>query len=175
MAYINEITRSLDSYYAEAKTLIKRYGTRSKNRILKDNQYLGNVVYAIMAADAKWKPDKGTKQSTYRIKAAIWAISGALKQMQGRKTIKITPYDNDSPTMKNLFINQKSSVDDVDYVDFLFKRLIICQRKRNILRLRYCEDKSLTEIAKMYNVSKQAISQEINLELKVLREFSEKS
>lgn len=142
------INLSLNQYLSLAKTLILKYGGGYKNKLIRDENAIGEVAYALMMADQNYDSTKGTKESTWRIQNAIFKISHLIREIRKNPHISLNEID----------FAQKEPIENNCEEIIQKNRGILTQKQIDYLNLTYIDGFSQKEIAKQKNVTKQAVS-----------------
>lgn len=115
------------------------------------------------------------------VQAVIWHLNKILERAFyfNKFFISFTnlmPNENGEQTQEEIVDILKVKKDSPSpQILFIMLKKYLTQEEFNLLSKRFIEDKSITEIAKEYNISKQAISEKINRILKKILKKLEKN
>jgi RNA polymerase sigma factor (sigma-70 family) len=185
-------TDSLSTYISLAKKTIAKFAAKFYNglstEMLKSEEAVSDVATAIMYADWRFdpnRPGKSGQQKTlysYRNQCAIWAIQTYVtNKYKKRKHYSIdntTPDDmshaenipdhrQDNP-LENLIVQEENSILS-DSIEKLLNSSLLSYKQQQQIRMYYFEDKTLSEIGKVFGVSREAVRQNIKRGLDIIR------
>lgn len=180
--------QNLDDYLLMAKKTISRFSNRSYDdvsfRMLKDEDAIASVAYAIMMAD--WRYDENYSQDqekqktrySYRNQCAIWAIKSYITRSnkQTKRKPKITSlnyhYENSKDCYSYIKDHKTSSPEELairseedtivnNEIDYLLNNSNLSTKQKEHIRLYYLDKYTLQQIADKYSLTKEAIRQSI--------------
>jgi RNA polymerase sigma factor (sigma-70 family) len=187
----------LNEYLTIAKKVIARfapdfYPTLAKD-MLKDEDAISDVAYALMEADWKWNPEYRSKTGTvrtkraYRNQKAIWAIQTYMqKKNRKHKSISLSYCSKDSSDNSPLsgiiadkkdynplieIINKDTKQHTQALIDTIFNAGILTDSQIKYIKGYYLEDKTLREVGELYGVSREAVRQGVEKGLEKLKEL----
>jgi RNA polymerase sigma factor (sigma-70 family) len=189
-----EVKDSLSTYISLAKKTIAKFAPKFYNglstEMLKSEEAISDVATAIMYADWRFDPDRvgaSGKQKTlysYRNQCAIWAIQTYItSKYKKQKCLSIDNYINDDNTHAHLIVDKKQkdpleiaiqneSAEDLSFaLDSILNSSIISEKQRKQIYMYYFEDKTLSEIGKVFNVSREAVRQNIKRGLELIKSY----
>jgi RNA polymerase sigma factor (sigma-70 family) len=152
----NEMT--LKDYLSLSKTLILKYGRGYKQKLIQDENAIGEVAFSIMRADQIYNPGKNTKPSTWRIKQAIYKILHLIKEIRDQSHIvSLDQYMNGNG--HKLDFTEEPPILENDCEDIIeTNKGILTEKQTQYLNLIYKDGFSQKEIAQQLGVTKQAVS-----------------
>ena len=179
---------TLSNYTTIAKKTISKFGSKMYPGLVKEMLSNDETVYeiaeAIMMADWNWDKDrKGQKSGqgknlySYRNQCAIWAIKTYVTQKYKKnkkhkkqmdyliENSEYVDYNNPAKTVEHNE-NQQSLVRDVKC---LLDIAPLSDKQREQIRLYYYENKTLSDIGKSYGVTREAVRQNINKGINILK------
>jgi RNA polymerase sigma factor (sigma-70 family) len=179
---------TLSNYTTIAKKTISKFGSKMYPSLVKEMLSNDETVYeiaeAIMMADWNWDKDrKGTKSGkgkslySYRNQCAIWAIKTYVTQKYKKnkkqkkqmdhiiENSEYIDYDNPSKVVEK----QEAENNLIRDVKILLDIAPLSVKQREQIRLYYYDDKTLSDIGKKYGVTREAVRQNINKGLKILK------
>jgi RNA polymerase sigma factor (sigma-70 family) len=187
---------SLSTYIALAKKTISKFAPKFYNglskEMLSNEEAVSDVATAIMYADWRFDPDRpgktGLKKTlySYRNQCAIWAIKTYITNKYKKpKNISINHvFSEDSESELHNTIPDKKTKQPIDVLieeenetilsdamSALWNHSALSEKQKHQLKLYYLEDKTLTEIGKVYGVSREAIRQNIKRSLETIRQY----
>lgn len=176
---------------AIAKMANKIFDGLSK-KMLKDEEAISSVAYAIMMGDWRWdesyQNEKGTKKNkySYRNQCALWAIKTYATNMYKNKFQNVYSLDfvlGDDESDSHEMIEDMSVVQPYDYIieqekEQHNKQLIqdilssaqLSDRQKDHVRLYYMEDMTFDEIGKKYGVTREAVRQSVKKAMEKIEE-----
>ena len=185
-------TDSLSTYICLAKKTIAKFAPKFYNglstEMLKNEEAISDVATAIMYADWRFDPNRTGKSGqqktlySYRNQCAIWAIQTYVtNKYKKRKCHSIDNISSDDMShaesipdhrQNNPLINlieQEENEILVESIDKLLNSDLLSDKQQEQIRLYYFEDKTLSEIGKIFGVSREAIRQNIKRGLDIIR------
>lgn len=189
---------SLASYISLAKKTISKFAPKFYNglhkEMLSSEEAVSDVATAIMYADWRFDPDRAGKTGlkktlySYRNQCAIWAIKTYVTnkyKKSEQKNIRLNfSADNDESDLYSIIPenNVKQPIDLIieqeektllsQTIKDLLNYSILNDKQKNQIKLYYFENKTLSEIGKMYGVSREAVRQNIKRGLDLIREYA---
>jgi len=190
---------SLATYISLAKKTINKFAPKFYNGLNKDmlsnEEAVSDVATAIMYADWRFDPNRpgknGEKKTlySYRNQCAIWAIKTYITQKykDNNKKIKVHSLDNhikNSQDNSNGYdiTENKADLDPLDIIinqeheriistdiHNLLDSGIISQKQKDQLIMYYFDDMTLSQIGKQYNVSREAVRQNIKRAIQIIQ------
>lgn len=190
---------TLSTYLTLAKKTISKFSGKFysslRAEMLSSEEAISGVAYAIMQADWKWDSNRtgktGQKKTrySYRNQCALWAIQTYVsKKYSNTNRIEYSlDYTNDSVSVSNTFysnVENKSERDPFDILvdqeqkdllkDNIHKLLhsdIISDKQREQIYMYYFDNMTLNDIGKKYNVTREAIRQNIKKAITSIQEI----
>lgn len=189
---------SMSEYVSLAKKTINKFAPQFYNglnkEMLSNEDAISDVATAIMYADWRYDPDRtgssGMKKTlySYRNQCAIWAIQTyitnkykknrtqenmsldfALSNSDDSLSYHDTIQDNKQPEPIDLLIDQEY-MENIKYdLETLLDSGIISDKQKEQLKMYYMEDMTLSEIGKIFGVSREAIRQNIKRAIENIR------
>lgn len=185
---------SLDSYISLAKKTISKFAPKFYNGLSKEmlmnEEAISDVATAIMYAD--WRYDdtrvgktgmKKTKYS-YRNQCAIWAIKTYItnKYRSNSKTQSIHSIKDDEDVSVDLIdIKQRQPQDilmEIEFYDILKNNLeellnneLLSEKQKQQIKMYYYDDMTLSEIGKKFNISREAVRQNIKRGISIIQTY----
>lgn len=179
---------SLSTYINLAKKTINKFGTKD---MLYNDDVISDVANAIMVGDWRWDENRvgknGQKKTkySYRNQCAIWAIKTYLSKRyknQSKKMLSLdspTSQDSDMDFTNYLISNEADPSDNLmndeyhknlskDIKDILNSNIINTQQKQYI-ELYFFKGYTLEKIGNMFNLTREAVRQNINKGLASIR------
>lgn len=189
---------SLASYISLAKKTISKFAPKFYNglhkEMLSSEEAVSDVATAIMYADWRFDPDRAGKTGlkktlySYRNQCAIWAIKTYVTnkyKKSEQKNIRLNfSSDNDESDLYSIIPenNVKQPIDLIieqeektllsQTIKDLLNYSILNDKQKNQIKLYYFENKTLSEIGKIYGVSREAVRQNIKRGLDLIREYA---
>lgn len=190
---------SLATYVSLAKKTINKFAPKFYNglnkEMLSNEEAVSDVATAIMYADWRFDPNRhgknGDKKTlySYRNQCAIWAIKTYITQKYkaNNKKIKIHSLDNyikHSQDHSNGYdiTENKADLDPLDIIinqehkhimstdiKNLLNSGIISKKQKDQLVMYYFDNMTLSEIGKQYNVSREAVRQNIKRAIQIIQ------
>jgi RNA polymerase sigma factor (sigma-70 family) len=185
---------SLSSYVSLAKKTISKFGPRFYNglsaEMLQNEEAISDVATALMYAD--WRFDEkrvgksGQKKTlySYRNQCAIWAIQTYVtSKYKNKKHVSLDYKNNDDQKFDSLVpdCKQKDPLEVIieketehnlskDIESLLNHGSLSTKQKEQII-MYYFEDQTLSQIGKVYGVSREAVRQNIKRGLELLKKL----
>lgn len=181
---------TLDSYTRIAKKTISKFAAKMYPSLVKEmlnnDETVSEIAEAIMVADWKWDSERRGKKTglgknlySYRNQCAIWAIKTYVTQKYRRsnkeksqqdyiKSVSISR-DCDNPYT---IVAEKEFLDNIKRdINKIIDIVPLSDKQREQLKLYYYEDKTLSDIGKIYNVTREAVRQNINKSLGIIKQY----
>ena len=185
---------SLSSYIALAKKTISKFGPKFYNglsaEMLKNEEAVSDVATAIMYADWRFDENRvgktGLKKTlySYRNQCALWAIKTYVTNKYKQKKSFSLDFDNDQdlklaatlPDTKQLSpldtLIENEYAENLSFdLSALLKNDILSDKQKLQIQMYYLEDKTLSEIGKVFGVSREAVRQNIKRGLELIRSY----
>lgn len=180
---------TLENYTNIAKKTISKFASKFypglSKEMLGNDETVAEVAGAIMMADWNWDKDRKGKSTgmgktlySYRNQCAIWAIKTYItsKFKKNQKQNKYNEYCASGNFLEKVETNPSDIIAEEEAKELLIqdiKDLIdnapITDKQRNQLKMYYYENKTLSEIGKEFNVTREAIRQNIQKALSSIR------
>lgn len=191
---------TLDNYLILAKKAISKFANKTFNglsiKMIKDEDAISYVANAIMMADWRWDEnyinDNGTKKSlySYRNQCSIWAIQTYAKQFYSKKQKALAKYlsldhttEDDNPltyqyisdkNIKNpldILMLKEQEKDLKDTIKNLLEASNLTERQKEYIKLYYFDGLTLDKIGKQFNITREAVRQNLSKALNSIREY----
>lgn len=185
---------SLDSYISLAKKTISKFAPKFYNGLSKEmlmnEEAISDVATAIMYAD--WRYDdtrvgktgmKKTKYS-YRNQCAIWAIKTYIsnKYRSNSKIQSINNVKDDEDVSLDLIDTKQRQPQDIlmeiEFHDILKQNLeelldneLLSEKQKQQIKMYYYDDMTLSEIGKKFNISREAVRQNIKRGISIIQAY----
>lgn len=187
---------NLSNYILLAKKSISKFANAFYNglatKMLKDEDAISNVAYAIMMAD--WRYDEnyfnkdGAKKTkySYRNQCALWAIQTHVTKFSRNKTKKKvysldysdsedsvcygSRVDSKIKSPDNILINKEKCQDIHNLIDSLLCLDCLSSKQKDYIKLYYFDEYTFEQIGQKYGLTREAIRQSMNKALKLIRE-----
>lgn len=182
---------TLDNYLYIAKKTISKFGSKMYPSLVKEmlsnDEAVSEIAEAIMVADWKWDGDRKGKKTglskslySYRNQCAIWAIKTYAtqryrKQKKDQSQIKHSIENStyiDSSDPAKIFSTKEESENLARDIKQLISAAPLTDKQKQQVMLYYYENKTLSEIGQIYNVTREAIRQNINKSINILRFYA---
>jgi RNA polymerase sigma factor (sigma-70 family) len=177
----NQEFDSLNVYLDLAKKTISKFAGSLKKEMLSNEDAVSDVASAIMVGDWKWdanrkgKTGKSKTRYSYRNQCAIWAIQTYTTKKYKAPKSRSLNYANDSESGQVGDIISSSIKDpceiaiEKEYSENLSKDI------RDILNseLYYFEGYTLEKIGKRFNITREAVRQNINKSLEKIKNLAD--
>lgn len=189
---------SLSEYVSLAKKTINKFASKFYNglnkEMLNNEDAVSDVATAIMYADWRYDPNRsgpsGMKKTlySYRNQCAIWAIQTYItnkykkSKVNENLSLDFVLSDKENSTAYYNTINDKKQANPLDIIienevendiksdiEKLLSSGIITEKQKEQLKMYYMEDMTLSEIGKVYGVSREAIRQNIKRSIENIR------
>jgi RNA polymerase sigma factor (sigma-70 family) len=183
----NQTFMTLPEYLKAAEKAIKFFAPKIKgnlvNELLKSDDAISNVAYAMMTADWKYKEGKGMTQYNYRNNYAFFAIRSYLtRKSKGlRKTGIIRSLDFDMDDGNNFYqiISDGNAVNPLDTMleeDDNFGEVLdrmtdgtITEKQSKCIQMYFFDGLTYEQIGNKMGVTKERVRQNINNGLDKIR------
>lgn len=185
---------SLDSYLCLAKKTISKFASKFYNGLSKEmlmnEEAVSDVATAIMYAD--WRYDdtrvgktgmKKTKYS-YRNQCAIWAIKTYItnKYRSNTKIQSINSIKNDEEISLDLVDTKQQQPPDIlmniefhkilkQSLEELLNNELLSEKQKQQIKMYYYDDMTLSEIGKKFNISREAVRQNIKRGISIVQAY----
>lgn len=181
---------TLDNYTRIAKKTISKFASKMYPSLVKEmlnnDETVAEIAEAIMVADWKWDGERKGKKTglgknlySYRNQCAIWAIKTYVTQKYRRSNKEKAQQDyiksisfsrqEDNPYQ---IISEKESLDNIKRdISYIIDAVPLSDKQREQLKLYYYEDKTLSDIGKIYNVTREAVRQNINKSINIIKQY----
>lgn len=188
---------SLHTYIALAKKTISKFAPKFYNglsaEMLKNEEAISDVATALMYADWRYDANRtgktGLKKTlySYRNQCAIWAIKTYVTNKYKQQKTKSLDYENDDSSALESTISDNSMspvaiLIDKEYHNQLKENIfvllnhgLITKKQKEQIEMYYFEDKTLSEIGKVFGVSREAVRQNIKRGLETIKKFDEET
>lgn len=187
---------SLSTYISLAKKTISKFAPKFYNglhkEMLSSEEAVSDVATAIMYADWRFDPERSGKTGlkktlySYRNQCAIWAIKTYVTnkyKKSEQKNIRLNfSSDSDKSDLYSI-IPENNAKEPIDIIIEQEEKTLLSQTIKDLLdysilndkqkkqiKLYYFENKTLSEIGKIYGVSREAVRQNIKRGLDLIRE-----
>lgn len=185
---------SLSTYISLAKKTISKFGPKFYNglstEMLKSEEAVSDVATALMYADWRFdanRPGKtGLKKTlySYRNQCAIWAIKTYVTTKYKQKKNLSLDFDNQEALKLSSLLadpKQRSPIDciienesyenlSID-LNSLLSSESISEKQKTQIEMYYLEDKTLSDIGKIFGVSREAVRQNIKRGLELIKRY----
>jgi len=181
---------TLNNYTNIAKKTISKFANKFypglSKEMLNNSDTVAEVAGAIMMADWHWDKDrvgkvsgKGKTLYSYRNQCAIWAIKTYIStknktRKKNQKCIEKASNENTYMYYENpldiLIADEQSNNLAID-VNSIINMAPISDKQKQQLYMYYYENKTLSDIGKVYGVTREAIRQSINKALTIIKEI----
>lgn len=187
---------TLSNYILLAKKSISKFANAFYNglatKMLKDEDAISNVAYAIMMAD--WRYDEnysnkdGAKKTkySYRNQCALWAIQTHVTK-SSRNKIKQKVYsldysdsedsmcygsgvDSKIKSPDSILMNKEKCQDIHNLINSLLSLDCLSTKQKDYIRLYYFDEYTFEQIGQKYGLTREAVRQSMNKALKLIRE-----
>ena len=190
-----QTTESLSTYISLAKKTIAKFGPKFYNglstEMLNSEEAISDVATAIMYADWRFDPTRTGKSGqqktlySYRNQCAIWAIQTYVtnkykkrKNLSIDSTIKdddvshgdsIPDYRQQNPVDILIEAEEKEILSNT--IDTLLNSSLLSDKQKKQIYMYYFENKTLSQIGKEFNVSREAIRQNIKRGIDLIKAY----
>ena len=188
---------SLSQYLLLAKKTISKFGPKFYNglsaEMLKNPDAVSDVATALMYADWKFDPERvgngGQKKTlySYRNQCALWAIKTYVSGKYKKQKNMSLDFDIDSDSQKfkasirdekskdplDILIEQESLEDLTVSVEALLDNKLLSEKQKKQIKMYYFDDKTLSEIGKIFGVSREAVRQNIKRALDIVKAYDD--
>lgn len=187
---------SLSSYVNLAKKTISKFGPKIYNglskEMLKNEDAIADVAYAIMLADWKYDENRtgkitGKKKTrySYRNQCAIWAIQTYATKSKKKKNILSldnniqSDSDNtyeallsdsvDNQPLHNIINEEKLQLTN-DLVQMIFESNILSDKQKSQVQMYYFKNMTLQQIGDHFGVTREAVRQTLKNSIRKIQE-----
>jgi len=184
---------TLEEYTSTAKKIIAKYNSRSgiNNNFLKNEDVISDVASAIMYADWKWDSDRvgkvtGKKKTKYsfRNQCAIWAIKTYITNIKKKNKINVLDIDlQDNKEFVSNYIEDTRHEEPIvnaetneyyadirDLIDQITTSDLLTDKQKEQIQMYYLDEMTLSQIGKVYGVTREAVRQNIKKGIKAIQE-----
>lgn len=190
--YHNNEFLPLCEYILMAKKIVSKLSSQYNKKLLNNDDVISYVANAIMMADWRWDNDYKSKEGrkkdlySYRNQCAIWAIKTLLsKKTKKQKIYSLDETISGSDDRNNFdFLEDDSCVDPCkamcddesknslcEDIGALLKSNILTEKQKQYINLYYFEGLTLEKIGKKFDVTREAVRQNINKGIAKLRKI----
>lgn len=190
--YNNEEFLPLCEYILMAKKIVSKLSSQYNKKLLNNDDVISYVANAIMMADWRWdseyKSKEGRKKDlySYRNQCAIWAIKTLVSKKTKKKKIYSLDETISSTDGRNNFdfLEDCSCIDPSDAlckeetkeslcedIKSLLNSDVLTNKQKDYINLYYFEGLTLEKIGKKFNVTREAVRQNINKGIAKLRKI----
>jgi RNA polymerase sigma factor (sigma-70 family) len=184
---------SLHTYISLAKKTISKFAPKFYNglsaEMLKNEEAISDVATALMYADWRYDANRtgktGLKKTlySYRNQCAIWAIKTYVtNKYKQQKTKSLDFESDDSSSLESTISDNSMSPVDIlinkeyhsqlkENISVLLNHGLITKKQKEQIEMYYFEDKTLSEIGKVFGVSREAVRQNIKRGLETIKRF----
>lgn len=185
---------TMNTYLMLAKKVISKFGPQFypglAKEMLNNEEALSDVAAALMNADWKYDPEKptlsGQKKTlySYRNQCGLWAIKTYItnKYKKSKKVSLDFSIDDNSALVSTIIDHKNQSpaiiVENQECEDNLrrdISKLLqispITSRQKDQISLYYLEGLTLSQIGKKYNISREAVRQNIKRAINIIRKY----
>lgn len=183
---------TLEEYQTIAKKTIASFAPTLMfglaEEMLKNEDAIANVAHAIMMAD--WQFDGRGTIFGFRKERAKYAIKSYLSRRSKNVNKNVLRLDNivDSNNSDNSYTefleskeqSHENAIQDIEMGKFILSRMddlvktgVISDKGVRLIKMKYMDDLSMTEIASIENTSRQAVYDMINRTITLVRESVE--
>ena len=190
----NKNFEPLSFYINLAKKTISKFAPKFYNglsvEMLKSEEAISDIATALMYAD--WRYDENRKGKTglqktlysYRNQCAIWAIKTYVTNKYRRHKVSSLDFELEDDTFLDSTIKDnkaRSPLDiaiDSEYSDNLSKCItnlldnnLLSDKQKKQIQMYYFEDKTLSEIENEFELSREAVRQNIKRGLETIKSY----
>lgn len=147
--------------YKEYRKLIKNLLRKKAPYLLKNEDVIADLIAEVAIADCRWSPDKGTKQSTWRILNAGFYINKFRKQM---KTISLNAKNSYDLELGDIIsANIQEPIDELitneapSSLNSILDKADLTKKQRKYIEMHYLHDIPVKKIAEDHKVSEQSV------------------
>jgi RNA polymerase sigma factor (sigma-70 family) len=194
---------TMSNYISLAKKTINKFAPKFYNglnkEMLSSEEAISDVATALMYADWRFDPNREGKEGnkktlySYRNQCAIWAIKTYVTQKykgsnKKYKTHSLDNYFNDADSTNGYNVTENKT--EQDPLDILIENEtnnnissdinralnsgIISEKQKQQLMMYYFDDMTLSQIGKKFNVSREAIRQNIKRAIQLIRNYDDR-
>jgi RNA polymerase sigma factor (sigma-70 family) len=186
---------TMNTYIMLAKKIISKFGPQFypglAKEMLHNEEAISDIATAIMNADWKYDPDKPTvsgKKKTlysYRNQCGLWAIKTYVtnKYKNSSRKISLDYSIDDKATIVNNIVDHKNQSPaliaemqetEANLHKDIYKLLNIApisDRQKDQIKLYYLNGLTLSQIGKHYDISREAVRQNIKRGLNTIKKY----
>jgi RNA polymerase sigma factor (sigma-70 family) len=181
---------TLETYTNIAKKTISKFAAKMYPSLVKEmlsnDETVSEIAEAIMIADWKWDSNKIGKTTgmsknkySYRNQCAIWAIKTYVTQKfrKNKKDQKKIDFiinnknyvDYSDPA--KIYANKEQEINLIHDVRSLIDNSPLSEKQKNQIILYYYDNKTLSEIGKIYNITREAVRQNIHKSINIIKSY----
>jgi RNA polymerase sigma factor (sigma-70 family) len=194
---------SLSTYISLAKKTINKFAPKFYNglnkEMLNNEEAVSDVATALMYADWRFDPNRpgksGDKKTlySYRNQCAIWAIKTYITQKYKKNNGKVKLHSLDNKLSNSdhdingydvtintsnkdaldILIEQEEKDIVANDIQQLLSSCLISEKQKDQLIMYYFEDMTLSQIGKIYNVSREAVRQNIKRAIQSIKNYDQ--
>lgn len=182
---------TLDTYIKLAKKTISKFGPSFYNglskEMLQNPDAVSDVATAIMEADWNYDPDRAGKTGqkktlySYRNQCALWAIKTYVtnkykkrknmsldfdnsddSHVQSNTAFSSSVIDHKNPSPAIIAIENEYRTNLHNDINNLLNSGILSQKQKEQIKMYYFDEETYESIGKKYNISREAVRQNIN-------------
>ena len=147
--------------YKEYRKLVIALLKRKAPYLLKHEDIISDLITEVAIADCRWSPDRGTKQSTWRILNASFYINKFRKQM---KTISLNAKNSYELELADIVssnvpepVDQLINNEVTSSIDSILDKANLTKKQRKYIEMRYLHDVPVEKIAEAHKVTTQSV------------------
>ncbi len=148
--------------------------------MLSNDETIGDVANAIMIGDWRWdknrkgKTGKSKTQYSYRNQCAIWAIQTYATQKYRKKKLRSLEFSSNTTDTEikehipgreadplSVLIEKENNQNIKSHINTILDSNIISEKQRKFIRMYYYDSRTLESIGKEFNITKEAVRQNI--------------
>ena len=179
---------TLSNYTNIAKKTISKFASKFypglAKEMLNSDETVSEVANAIMHADWNWDQNRKGKKTglsksiySYRNQCAIWAIKTYItnKYKKNQRIQKCNKHFEQNWQMKydkdpaEIYENQEYLANLQKDIQDLLETATLTDKQKKQIRMYYYDNKTLSEIGELFGVTREAVRQNINKGLDILR------
>lgn len=178
---------SLSVYINLAKKTINKFGSKMygglAKEMLQNDDAVADVAHAIMLGDWRWDENRKGKTGqqktkySYRNQCAIWAIQTYITKKYKKRNIHSVSLDysknDDSMNLKDILCSRDEDPYEIlcqretekalrEDIQFILNSNLISDKQREYIKLYFFEEYTLEKIGKKFNITREAVRQNIN-------------
>lgn len=178
---------SLSTYINLAKKTINKFGSKMygglAKEMLKNDDAIADVAHAIMLGDWRWDENRKGKTGqqktrySYRNQCAIWAIQTYITKKYKKKNSNHISLDysknDDCLNLKDILCSKEEDPYEIlskreatrtlnEDIHAVLNSSLISDKQRQYIELYFFEEYTLEKIGKKFNITREAVRQNIN-------------